>query len=155
MSNYQPNRPGPQQPGRYLREEDRKHRHARKKRIQRRRRLMFGGSITALAVLILLIVLLMRGCTDSGALVGTWTYDGNTTYQFDDDGSGAMKLTAISYDFIYTIDGDQLHIDFENESVHDGTYTFTVDGNTLTLVGGEGTIGGTYTLTKQELAHGE
>ncbi|MBQ8255271.1 MAG: hypothetical protein IJY94_07210, partial [Clostridia bacterium] len=38
----------------------------------------------------------------------------------------------------------------ENESVRDGTYTFTVEDNTLTLIGGEGTVGGTYTLTRVE-----
>lgn len=37
-----------------------------------------------------------------------------------------------------------------NESVHDSNYGFTVDGDKLTLIGGEGTIGGTYELTKQK-----
>ena len=59
-----------------------------------------------------------------------------------------MVLHAVSYDFTYTIDGNKLIIDYLNESVHDSTYEFTVDGDTLTLVGGEGTIGGTYELTK-------
>ena len=39
-------------------------------------------------------------------------------------------------------------MDYENESVRDGTYTFTVEDNTLTLIGGEGTVGGTYTLAR-------
>ena len=45
---------------------------------------------------------------------------------------------------------DQISIDYENESVRDGTYTFTVEDNTLTLIGGEDTaeIGKEYVLTK-------
>ena len=41
-------------------------------------------------------------------------------------------------------------MDYENESVRDGTYSFSVENNTLTLIGGEGTVGGTYTLTRVE-----
>ena len=55
-----------------------------------------------------------------------------------------MELPSISYDFTYTIDGNKLMIDNANESVRDSEYEFTVDGNTLTLIGGEGTVGGTF-----------
>lgn len=48
-----------------------------------------------------------------------------------------MKSRTISY-----------NIDFVNESAHDATYEFSVKGDTLILIGGEGTIGGTYELTK-------
>lgn len=54
----------------------------------------------------------------------------------------------ISYDFTYTIDGNKLMIDYANESVRDSEYEFTVDENTLTLIGGEGTVGGTYELKR-------
>ena len=67
---------------------------------------------------------------------------------FASSGSGAMELPSISYDFTYTIDGNKLMIDYVNESVRDSEYEFTVDGNTLTLIGGEGTVGGTYELKR-------
>ena len=47
-----------------------------------------------------------------------------------------MVLPSVSYDFKYEINGNELYIDFINESVHDSTYSFTVQTNTLTLVGG-------------------
>ena len=59
-------------------------------------------------------------------------------------GSGAMLLTLADYDFTYEIKDNQLYIDFVNESAHDATYEFSVKGDTLILIGGEGTIGGTY-----------
>ena len=46
---------------------------------------------------------------------------------------------SASYDFKYEINGNQLYIDFINESAHDSTYSFTVQNNTLTLVGGNDT----------------
>ena len=107
--------------------------------------------LVALAILILIIVLIVKGCSGSSdALAGKWDVDGTTFYEFAGDGKGALILPSKTYDFTYKIDNDQLHIDYVSESVHDGSYTFKIDGNKLTLVGGEGTIGGTYELTKVE-----
>lgn len=121
---------------------------ARKRRKQKKQR---RGVLLAavLAVLILLIVLLARGCSGGDWLKGTWDYDGNTVYQFDGKGRGALRLPLSSYDFSYEVKDNQLHIDFSDEAVHDGSYTFTVNGDTLTLIGGEGTIGGSYELHRQ------
>lgn len=91
-----------------------------------------------------------QGKGGSDPLTGTWDYDGDTTYQFDGKGSGAMILTSATYDFSYQVKGDQLFIDFSNEAARDCAYTFSVNDNTLTLTGGEGTIGGTYELHRQE-----
>ena len=81
---------------------------------------------------------------------GKWDVDGTTAYEFSGDGNGALLLPNVTYEFSYDIKKDQISIDYENESVRDGTYTFTVEDNTLTLIGGEGTVGGTYTLTRVE-----
>lgn len=106
-------------------------------------------SLLALLFVVLIIVLICKGCSGrTDALAGTWDFDGTTTYEFDGNGTGAMVLPSISYDFTYTIDGNKLVIDYSNESVHDSTYEFTVDGDILTMVGGEGTVGGTYELKK-------
>lgn len=61
-----------------------------------------------------------------------------------------MVLPSISYDFTYMINGDRLVIDFANEILQDSTYTFLVEDGTLTMIGGEGTIGGTYELNKRK-----
>lgn len=124
-----------------------KRRTAKKRR--QRRLLGISAAVLAIILLVVLIIVIARSCsTGTNVLSGTWALDGTTVYQFDGNGKGAMVLHAVSYDFTYTIDGNKLVIDYRNESVHDATYEFTVDGDTLTLVGGEGTIGGTYELTK-------
>lgn len=145
MQDYQSLRSGEhRQPGRYLSESERMaQRNKKKEKKQKQRRMLFGGAAAALIVIVVVIALIVKGCSGrTDALAGTWDFDGN--------GTGAMVLPSISYDFTYTIDGNKLVIDYSNESVHDSTYEFTVDGDILTMVGGEGTVSGTYKLTRQE-----
>ena len=105
----------------------------------------------ALAVLILIIVLIVKGCSGGlDVLKGKWNLDGTTAYEFSGDGNGALLLPNVTYDFTYEIKKDQISIDYENESVRDGTYTFSVEEDRLTMIGGEGTVGGTYTLSRVE-----
>ena len=150
MQDYQSPRPGEhRQPGQYLSESERMAQRNKKK--QKQRRMLFGGAAAVLIVIVVVIVLIVKGCSGrTDALAGTWDFDGTTTYEFDGNGTGAMVLPSISYDFTYTIDGNKLVIDYINESVHDSPYEFAVDGDILTMVGGEGKVGGTYKLTRQE-----
>lgn len=150
MQDYQSPRPGEhRQPGQYLSESERMAQRNKKK--QKQRRMLFGGAAAVLIVIVVVIVFIVKGCSGrTDVLAGTWDFDGTTTYSFDGEGSGAMVLPSISYDFTYTIDGNKLVIDYINESVHDSPYEFAVDGDILTMVGGEGKVGGTYKLTRQE-----
>ena len=107
--------------------------------------------VVALSILILIIVLIVKGCSGgTDVLKGKWDLDGTTAYEFSGDGNGALLLPNVTYEFTYEIKKDQISIDHENEPVRDGTYIFTVEDNTLTLIGDEGTVGGTYTLTRVE-----
>lgn len=119
MQDYQSPRPGEhRQPGQYLSESERMAQRNKKK--QKQRRMLFGGAAAVLIVIVVVIVLIVKGCSGrTDVLAGTWDFDGTTTYSFDGEGSGAMVLPSISYDFTYTIDGNKLVIDYINESVHD------------------------------------
>ena len=146
FSLFEPSR-RPAKGGRFLSEEERLKR--RKKRQQQLMLRRGAVGIVALAVLILIIVLIAKGCSGgSDVLKGKWDLDGTTAYEFSGEGNGALLLPNVTYDFTYTIKDDQISIDYENESVRDGTYTFSVEEDKLTLIGGEGTVGGTYTLTR-------
>lgn len=80
---------------------------------------------------------------------GTWKYDEYTQYEFDGNGNGCMCPEDLHYEYTYTVKDDMLKLDFKDDSVHDCTYTFQITDNTLTMVGGEGTVGGSYELHKQ------
>ena len=114
-------------------------------------------SLFALLIVILIVVLICKGCAggkkDLSVLQGTWYYDQYTEYEFDGKGNGCMCIDKTNhYEFTYDIDGDTLKVDYALDYVTDCEYTFTVEQDKLTLVGGNGTAepGKVYELTKQE-----
>ena len=138
-------------PGRYL-----SPRHTNKKRRKNHRRKLILISALALASVILVIILLCKGCsTDkktNAELAGVWHYDQYTEYEFDSEGNGCMCLDGNNhFEFTYKTKDDTLHLDFALDYVTDCQYTYTVDGDKLTLVGGEGTaeVDKVYELTKK------
>ena len=128
---------------------------AARKRRQRQRMLTIVGLILVIAVIAVILIFLFKPSdtkndpAKADALSGAWVYDQYTKYEFDGYGKGCMCLSDTHYEYSYKINGNTLSMDFENEAVHDCSYTFAVNGGKLTIVGGEGTSGGTYTLLKQ------
>jgi len=106
--------------------------------------------------LVLLIVLLFRSCgmkEKLQELEGDWHYDAYTRYEFDGKGNGGMfygEDKALSYS--YKIKGETLCLDFELEYVNDCQYDYSIEGDTLILIGGKGTAepGREYELTKMK-----
>lgn len=81
-------------------------------------------------------------------LVGIWYCDEVTAYQFDGKGDGKLILPDKEYPFSYEIKDETLSINFESSDARDSIYTFSVEGNQLTLTRTESNGGQTYTLTK-------
>lgn len=107
-------------------------------------------AVIALAVILigLVIFLLVGPGKQNNALIGSWKYDQYTEYEFYDNGKGCLCVDDVHYEYEYKINGDKLKLDFTEDIVRDCEYTFTVENNNLTLVGGEGTDQGTYKLNK-------
>ena len=134
-------------------------RHPTKKRAalrRRRQRRVFIGAIAAFfALLVLLIILLCKGCSGGDKLPlelqGCWHYNEYTEYVFDSEGKGRMFYAeGKAFEYTYTVKDDIVYLDFELDYVTDCQYTYTVEGDKLTLIGGKGTaeIGKEYVLTK-------
>lgn len=79
---------------------------------------------------------------------GTWTIDGNTTYEFNDKNKGVLITSVARYEFKYSIKDKKLNIDFENEKAKDATFEISIENDKLTLTGVENTKG-TYSLIKK------
>lgn len=105
--------------------------------------LLSGALIITVAAL-----LFFKLCFNKYSLSGRWDLDGVRYYSFNGDGNGLLELPENSYAFTYSINGDVLSIDFENENIRDFTYDFKVNGKKLTLVGGEGDKKISYDLSK-------
>ena len=86
----------------------------------------------------------------ASGIIGTWAADENTGLSFGEDNKGKLIIPDEDYAFSYKIDKDQLSLDFVSSKATDGTYTASVSGDTLTLIGGKGTIGGTFELNRSK-----
>ena len=137
-------------PGKYLSPK----RMSAKKRKARQRKIAVVSAL-ALAVLVLIIVLICKRCAggsnDNADLSGVWQYDQYTEYEFDGEGKGCMCLDSTNhFEFTYKAEDCTLYLDFVLDYVTDCQYTYTVDGDKLTLIGGKGTavVGKVYELVK-------
>lgn len=123
-------------------------RRAAKRRRQRRKRRLLLLTFVLIVAVITVIVITLANKPDT-KIIGVWQYDAYTKYEFHEDGSGCLCADDVHYEYTYKLSGDKVHIDFEEDVVRDCDYTYSVEENTLTLIGGDGTDGGTYKLKKQ------
>ncbi len=61
---------------------------------------------------------------------------------------GSVKLKEGNFYFNFKTENNRVIMDFKNEKMKDATYSYAVEGNTLLLIGKEGTTGGEYILKK-------
>ncbi len=121
---------------------------AKRLRAQRKCQRLWLGIGVLLALLIVTIVTVIS--LPSGPLEGKWEMDAVTSYEFYRDGKGAMILPSAEYDFSYAVKENTVYIDFLYDGAKDAQYNFAVDGNTLTLEGGNATTQDIYVLIKSE-----
>ncbi|MBQ9611965.1 MAG: hypothetical protein IJV14_05180 [Lachnospiraceae bacterium] len=125
----------------------------RRKRQQRRRRIGIAF-FTILLLLVIGMIVYMAISVRSGKesekdiLVGTWSSDLVTFYTFDGKGSGSMQTSLSIYDFSYELKEQAVVIDYEDETVSDAAYSFSLsdDGSILILTSYDGSI---FEMTKQ------
>jgi len=110
--------------------------------------------IALIAVVIIAIIVacifIFSGPKVNSELVGKWRYNEYTAYEFYDNGKGCLCIDDVHYEYTFKTSSDKLSLDFTEDVVRDCEYTFSVDGNELTIVGGEGTDKGTYKLKKEK-----
>ena len=100
-------------------------------------------------LLVVAALLTLSACGSKDALAGTWSAelgaDGLITWTFDGKGKCTMENAYMKKNGTYSIDNDQLTVKLEAWS-EPSTYTFSVDGNSLTMNENTGYgISGTFT----------
>ena len=88
-------------------------------------------------ILVLIVLLLFVARPDE--LKGTWDLDHNTVYAFGGHGRGELQLPLNSYPFWYSTKKGTLSVDFEDETLNDAVFTYTVEDGVLTLTNENGT----------------
>ena len=99
-------------------------------------------------LLIISLLLVLAACGNKDTLAGTWTgdlgLDGVVTWTFDGSGKIKFENEFSSQNGTYTISGDQVTIQLELWDDAQ-TFTFSVDGNSLTMNENSGAgLSGTY-----------
>ena len=102
-----------------------------------------------LIVAVITVIVITLANKPDTKIIGLWQYDEYTKYEFNEDGTGCLCADDVHYEYTYKLSGDKVIIDFGNDVVRDCDYTYSVEEDTLTLIGGDGTDGGTYKLEKQ------
>ena len=123
-------------------------RRAAQRRHQKRNRKILLLTLLLIVAVITVIVVVLVNKPDT-KIIGLWQYDEYTKYEFNEDGTGCLCADDVHYEYTYKLSGDKVIIDFEEDVVRDCDYTYSVEDDTLTLIGGDGTDGGTYKLEKQ------
>ena len=102
-------------------------------------------------LLALVLVLALTACSGSSkdAVAGTWSadlgLDGVGTWTFDGSGKCTMENDFAKQNGTYTLQGDQMTVQLELWDAAK-TYTFSVDGISLTMTDNAGTgVDGTFT----------
>ena len=73
-------------------------------------------------------------------LIGKWTTDGNTVYEFNEGGKGTLIVPVAKLPFTYKLENNQLFIDFENEDSEDSSYSYIIEDNKLSIQNSNGTF---------------
>ncbi len=69
------------------------------------------------------------------SLVGTWTSDSYSKYEFNKNGKGILKNPSNDYNFTYIVHSNKLYIDFEDENSIDLNFIFSFEDGDLVLQG--------------------
>ena len=128
-----------------------------RRRARRKRKLKKPAVLLALIILIIIIIVVVviiksknktvsseegssEELVDEISLIGKWTTDENTIYEFYKDGKGALVVPISVIPFSYKTDEKMIYIDFEPEDSEDTNFEYILDDNNLTLKNSNGTF---------------
>lgn len=112
-----------------------------RKKKKTQRNLLLLACILILIIIICIILLLPKinkTSSTTNKIVGTWTTDNVTKYEFNKDNTGKLITSLNSYEFTYEIKDNNLSIDFKNEKSEDSKYAYKFDNDKLILEGDNG-----------------
>lgn len=120
-------------------------------RKRRRRRRINPGFIVTVCLLVTItlgLILIGHACTRQSAVVGRWDMDGTTVYEFYKDGTGALVLQTMTFEFDYTDKNGVITIDFADDRAKDASYEYVINGDVMMLSGGPGNAASEFVLRR-------
>ncbi len=113
----------------------------------RRRLKLKKGPIIVTIILIIVFVIIINKMffSNKSKLIGSWTTDNNTIYEFYKNNTGKLIVSLSEYDFKYSLKNNILYIDFINEKSEDTKYKYNFSNKKLVLKNKNGI----FTFTKK------
>ena len=100
----------------------------------------FKNLAILLCFLVIIILVIKVVFSDKLKLVGTWTNDNVTIYEFYKNNTGKLIVSLHEYEFNYKLKDNYLYIDFENEKSEDSKYSYSFKEKKLILKNENGTF---------------
>ena len=94
--------------------------------------------IIVVVVVIIIIFLLGLFKGNKNPLVGKWTTDKGTVYEFNKDKTGKLSIAIGEYEYKYEIKKDKVFVDFDGENSIDTEFTFKIENGSLILESSNG-----------------
>lgn len=82
-----------------------------------------------------------NGSSKDKGIVGSWYYNDNTFYTFNEDGTGSYTAFGTPFgNFTYTEGNGKLTLKYEGNT-EPTVFNYKIEGKTLTILAGEGNLG--------------
>ena len=106
----------------------------KKKRLKKKNILI----ILILLIIILNIVFYNLFLKNKLKLLGSWTTENTTIYEFYKNNTGKLIVSLHEYEFNYKLKDSNLYIDFVNDTLEDSEYKYSFNGKKLILSNNKG-----------------
>ena len=97
---------------------------------------------TAVIAVILVLCCMLSACNKAESLTGTWSYNEegySISLIFNEDGTGKIYALGglLTVEYTYKVDGNTIIFhELEQEVLGSTPYTFSIDGDKMSLTGG-------------------
>lgn len=116
----------------------------KKRKLKKQGILIICGIVVLLIILFVVLFLNRKSQIYQKNIIGSWTIDNVTIYEFNKNNKGKLKVSLDEYLFTYQIKSDEIVIDFDDDSIQNSEYTFDIIKNKLILSG----INGKFEFSK-------
>lgn len=113
--------------------------------LKKKRKLKLKNIAIFLCFFVIIILVIKVVFSDKSKLVGNWTSDNITIYEFYKNNTGKLIVSLNEYEFNYKLKDNYLYIDFKNEKYEDSKYSYSFKKKKLILMNENGT----FTFTKK------
>ena len=90
--------------------------------------------------IILILIIYKELIISKPKIVGVWTTDDVTIYEFYKNNTGKLIVSLNEYEFNYKLKDNYLYVDFINDKSDDSEYYYSLKNNKLILKNDNGTF---------------